>query len=104
MRKTYKVDPQLAKDLEAEFRLLTQRRTFGLVFEPHQPEAVNLPGRPIRRGDKVCVLPPRGTVKNSDQRIWRVERIQSETKVASSSKKARTSLKSPKSLLMISWS
>lgn len=83
MRKTYKVDPQLAKDLEAEFRLLTQRRTFGLVFEPHQPEAVNLPGRPIRRGDKVCVLPPRGTVKNSDQRIWRVERIQSETKVAS---------------------
>ena len=53
-----------------------KRRTFGLVFEQHQPEAVELPGRAIRRGDKVRVLPPRGEVKAGDQRLWRVERIE----------------------------
>ncbi|MGP9601632.1 DNA methyltransferase [Brachybacterium sp. AOP42-E1-35] len=53
-----------------------KRRTFGLVFEHHQPEAVELPRRPIRRGDKVRVLPPRGEVKQGDQRLWRVERIE----------------------------
>ena len=37
-----KSDPQLAADLEAEFRQLTRRRQFGLVFERHQPEAVEL--------------------------------------------------------------
>jgi len=57
-----KTDPQLAADLEAEFRQLTQRSQFGLVFERHQPEAVELPGRPVRRGATVRVLPPRGTL------------------------------------------
>src|SRR5690625_7358135 len=53
-----------------------KRRTFGLVFEQHQPEAVELPGRTVRRGDKVRVLPPRGEVKPGDQRLWRVEQIE----------------------------
>lgn len=53
-----------------------KRRTFGLVFEQHQPEAVELPGRAVRRGDKVRVLPPRGEVEKGDQRLWRVERIE----------------------------
>jgi len=62
--------------LEKEFAALMKRRTFGLVFERHQPEAVELPGRAVRRGDKVRVLPPRGEVKQGDQRLWRVERIE----------------------------
>ncbi|MCD0174012.1 DNA methyltransferase [Micrococcus luteus] len=65
-----KTDPQLAADLEAEFRQLTQRSQFGLVFERHQPEAVELPGRPVRRGDTVRVLPPRGTLTIGDTRHW----------------------------------
>ena len=40
-------DPQLAADLEGEIRQLTQGRRFGLVFERHQPEGVELPGRPL---------------------------------------------------------
>lgn len=76
LRQTRKNDPQLGKDLEAEVAALMKRRTFGLVFEHHQPEAVELPRRPIRRGDKVRVLPPRGEVKQGDQRLWRVERIE----------------------------
>ncbi len=75
LRQAHKADPQLGADLEAEFVALTKRRTFGLVFEQHQPEAVELPGRPVRRGDKVRVLPARGETKGGDQRLWRVTRI-----------------------------
>lgn len=75
LRQARKVDPQLGKDLEAEVGALMKRRTFGLVFEQHQPEAVELPGRTVRRGDKVRVLPPRGQVKVGDQRLWRADRI-----------------------------
>ncbi len=48
----------LAADLQREVAALADRRAFGLNFERHVPEAVELPGRPIRRGDKVRVLPP----------------------------------------------
>jgi len=65
-------DPQLGADLEAEYRVLSERRPFGLNFERHQPEAVELPSRPVRKGDKVRVLPPRGTVAKGDPTLWRV--------------------------------
>lgn len=76
LRQARKADKQLGDDLEKEFAALLKRRTFGLVFEQHQPEVVELPGRTVRRGDKVRVLPPRGEVKPGDQRLWRVERIE----------------------------
>ncbi|MFD4009232.1 site-specific DNA-methyltransferase [Brachybacterium paraconglomeratum] len=76
LRQVRKTDPQLGADLEAEISALTKRRTFGLVFEQHQPEAVELPGRPVRRGDKVRVLPPRGETKAGDRRLWRATRIE----------------------------
>src|SRR5699024_11137716 len=76
LRQARKADPQLGADLEAEIAALTKRRTFGLVFEQHQPEAVELPGRPVRRGDKVRVLPPRGETKTGERRLWRVSRIE----------------------------
>lgn len=77
LRQTQKVDAQLSADLEAEIAALIKRRSFGLVFEQHQPEAVELPGRPVRRGDKVHVLPPRGSSDADDHRLWRVGRIES---------------------------
>ncbi|MBE7372384.1 site-specific DNA-methyltransferase [Dermacoccus barathri] len=76
LRQARKADKQLGDDLEKEFAALMKRRTFGLVFEQHQPEAVELPGCDVRRGDKVRVLPPRGEVKQGDQRLWRVEQIE----------------------------
>ncbi|MGA4669507.1 site-specific DNA-methyltransferase [Propionibacteriaceae bacterium Y1923] len=76
LRQARKTDPQLGADLEAEVAALLKRRQFGLVFERHQPEAVELPGRAIRRGDKVRVLPPRGETKKGDQRLWLVERVE----------------------------
>lgn len=59
-------DPQLGADLEREFRALSSRLPFGLNFERHRPEAVELPQRPVRRGDKVRVLTPRGSMAKGD--------------------------------------
>lgn len=63
-------DRQLGEDLEREFRALSSRRAFGLNFERHRPEAVELPQRPIRKGDKVRVLPTRGSTESGDKRLW----------------------------------
>lgn len=76
LRQARKMDPQLGADLQAEISALTKSRSFGLVFERHQPEAVELPGRAVRRGDKVRVLPPRAETTKGDQRLWRVEHVE----------------------------
>ncbi len=65
-------DTEFGNELEREFKTLANRRSFGLNFERHRPENVELPGRPVRQGDKVHVLPPRGETKKGDQRVWRV--------------------------------
>ena len=75
-------DPQLGADLDREFKVLSARLPFGLNFERHRPEAVELPQRPIRKGDKVRVLPERGATKKGDQRLWQVKAIQKTKKVA----------------------
>lgn len=69
-------DPALGADLDEEFRALSERRGFGLNFERHRPEAVELPQRAVRKGDKVRVLPPRGSTRRGDQRLWRVTSIE----------------------------
>ena len=69
-------DPILGEDLEQEFKVLASRRAFGLNFERHRPESVELPERPVRTGDKVRVLLPRGSTAKGDQRLWKVRRIE----------------------------
>ena len=68
-------DADLGRELEREFKALTNRRAFGLNFERHRPESVELPGRPVRKGDKVRILPPRGTTAKGDQRLWKVREL-----------------------------
>lgn len=69
-------DPALARDIEREVAALQDRRAFGLNFERHQPEAVELPSRKVRRGDKVRVLPPRGQMpKKENDRLFTVRQI-----------------------------
>ncbi len=65
-------DAALGSELEREFKALSGRRAFGLNFERHKPESVELPGRPVRKGDKVRILPPRGSSAKGDQRLWKV--------------------------------
>lgn len=69
------LDPQMGADLEREFQALSSRLPFGLNFERHRPEAVELPDRTPRKGDKVRVLPERGSMKKGDPALWRVARI-----------------------------
>lgn len=69
-------DPILGEELDREFKLIASRKAFGLNFERHLPESVELPGRPIRPGDKVRLLSPRGSTAKGNQRLWRVHRIQ----------------------------
>jgi adenine-specific DNA-methyltransferase len=74
----------LAADLEKEISALTERRAFGLNFERHIPETVELPGRKVRKGDKVRVLPPREEPpKKSDERLWRIVGIDRANSTAS---------------------
>ena len=68
-------DPRLGADLDSEFKVLSSRLPFGLNFERHRPEAVELPQRPIRKGDKVRVLPERGSTEKGDPRLWQVKNI-----------------------------
>ncbi len=69
-------DAQLAADLTKEVEALSARREFGLNFERHTPEAVELPGRPVRKGDKVRFVGARGKPQRSvEQRLWRVTAI-----------------------------
>src|SRR5690606_2874658 len=62
--------------------MLSSRLPFGLNFERHSPEAVELPLRPIRQGDKVRGVPERGSTKKGDQRLWQVKSIQRAKKSA----------------------
>lgn len=76
IRQVAATNPELASDVEREVDALADRRAFGLNFERHTPEEVELPGRPVRRGDKVHVLPPRGELpKKENSRMWRVVSI-----------------------------
>jgi adenine-specific DNA-methyltransferase len=68
-------DSELGKELEREFKTLSSRLPFGLNFERHIPESVELPGRPVRKGDKVRVLPSRGSTEKDEKHLWRVLRI-----------------------------
>lgn len=50
-------DPQLAQDIKD----YCSGREYGLVFEHNRPEAMRLWGKPVSVGDKVNILPPRGS-------------------------------------------
>ncbi len=50
-------------------------RLTDLIAQAKAKEVVELPLRPIRKGDKVRVLPPRGSIKKSDLRLWQVKAI-----------------------------
>lgn len=68
-------DPQIGVELESEFKEHGSRLAFGLNFERHRPEVVELPKRAVRKGDKVRKLSPRGEKSKSDPRIWIVKKI-----------------------------
>ncbi|MHC2286826.1 site-specific DNA-methyltransferase [Bradyrhizobium barranii] len=81
-------DPAFGAELENEFKVLSARRAFGLNFERHRPESVELSGRPVRKGDKVRVLPPRGSNAKGEEQLWKVLSI----KTTSSAKRVEAEM------------
>ncbi|MBB5786383.1 DNA methyltransferase [Jiangella mangrovi] len=76
LRQLRATDEALAADLEREVAALADRRAFGLNFERHVPEVVELPGRKVRKGDKVRVLPLRCEVPTkAHEKLWQVVKI-----------------------------
>lgn len=83
LRQLESKDSALADEISREVRALSERRAFGLNFERHTPEQAELPGRSVRRGDKVHILPPRGEFpRKENKRIWLVDSISPKKKVA----------------------
>lgn len=77
------LNPELAKELNDEVSEYAKRRPFGLNFERHTPESVRLWNRPVRLGDYVNVLPPRGGREMADSHVlWRVVEIDDDGKTA----------------------
>jgi adenine-specific DNA-methyltransferase len=73
LRRLNNSDPALAADLKREVDALADRRAFGLNFERHAPEAVELPGRKVLKNAKVRILPPRGAARTAaHDRLWQV--------------------------------
>lgn len=61
--------------LEDEFATLSKRLPFGLNFERHKPEYVEMWGHPVRKGAEVRILHPRGSDNSRDNTIWTVAAI-----------------------------
>lgn len=73
LRRLKTSDPALAADLKREVDALADRRAFGLNFERHAPEAVELPGRKVLKNSKVRILPQRGAARTAEHdRLWQV--------------------------------
>ena len=47
-------DPRLRAQIASEVGQLKTRKKFGLVFEQHLPETVQLPSLPVKRGTRVA--------------------------------------------------
>lgn len=76
VRQVEEINSALAEDLRREVAVLNERRPFGLNFERHRPETVRLPGRTVRRGDKVAFTPlAENSEAELDERVWIVTNI-----------------------------
>ena len=73
LRQVSERDAELTAEIAAEVKDLELRRAFGLNFERRTPESVELPGRPVRKSDKVRFLPERCAAANAvDTGLWQV--------------------------------
>lgn len=71
-----RVPADLRDDLAAEIeRRARPQRHFGLVFERHDPEAVDLVGMQPAPGDTAHALPARGSGDDRDLTLWHVDSI-----------------------------
>lgn len=66
------LDPDLGRELAAAIK---ERTSFGLVFEDHLPEAVEMPMVPVQEGSFVRILPPRGSTTQPEPDVYEVVEV-----------------------------
>ncbi len=71
-------DPALRAALREQVDTLLHKRSFGLVFQEHRPETVELPQHRVRRGCKVRVR------NDTDQALYRVDQLRGESATVTS--------------------
>jgi len=76
LQRVAKSDAALAAELRAEVDRLSKRREYGLNFEKHRPETVELHGRRVRVGDKVRFLAPRRSTASLRRDVWLVQSVE----------------------------
>jgi adenine-specific DNA-methyltransferase len=62
-------DPALRQALRRQIDAMLMKQSFGLVFQSHKPETVELPRYKVRRGCKVRIR------SEDNQELYRVEQI-----------------------------
>lgn len=76
LRQVRELDPGLGADLAKQVQAIQKDVPFGLHFERHRPESVRLHGQKVHRGDKVHVLPERGSFpRREHSELWIVTKI-----------------------------
>ena len=65
-------DPALRQALRSQIDTMLTKQSFGLVFQAHKPETVELPHYKVRRGCKVRIKSEEG------QELYRVQKILSD--------------------------
>jgi len=88
-------NPALAEDLRRETLALNRRRPFGLNFERHIPESVQLPNRRVRQGDKVVLRPGVKPTRDLSGQTWIVTGFEGSGKKRKAKLVVRGDLDSP---------
>jgi adenine-specific DNA-methyltransferase len=66
-------DAALRQALREQVEVLLQKQSYGLVFQQHEPETVELPGYKVRRGAKVRII------SEDDGALYRVDVVKGST-------------------------
>lgn len=88
-------DTALRAALREQVDSLLQKRSFGLVFQEHRPETVELPQHRVRRGCKVRVG------AEQDQALYRVDRISGDAAAVTSLTEPPVQRNLPRSELVV---
>lgn len=71
-------NPELRDRIQQEVDRISKQKKFGLVFEEHLPENVNLYDVPVRRGKRVSFRNPADGEKN---KVWTVLKVDNDTAI-----------------------
>ncbi len=88
-------DPALRAALREQVDSLLQKRSFGLVFQEHRPETVELPQHRVRRGCKVRVW------NEPHQVLYRVDKISGDEASVTSLTEPPVQRRLPRSCLVV---